>query len=113
MDRRIVNRFIHAGEGSRDEFRSKWAEVIVEMVRFSPRLVLISAGFDAHADDPLANCTLRDADYAWATAAVMEACRSIDAADPPPVISVLEGGYDLVATAASAAAHVQALVAGW
>ena len=48
IDRRIVNRYLHRGPGSRTEFRTKWKEVVEEMERFGPELVIISAGFDAH-----------------------------------------------------------------
>jgi acetoin utilization deacetylase AcuC-like enzyme len=75
---------------------------------FKPDLVIISAGFDAHKADPLANLQLVEADYAWATdelAAIAERHCS------GRLVSALEGGYDLQALAASAASHVQRLMA--
>jgi acetoin utilization deacetylase AcuC-like enzyme len=76
---------------------------------FKPDLVLISAGFDAHTRDPLANLNLVEADFAWATARLMElAGRCCDGR----VVSVLEGGYDLQGLAQSAAAHVVTLMRG-
>jgi acetoin utilization deacetylase AcuC-like enzyme len=76
---------------------------------FQPDLVLISAGFDAHARDPLANQQLEAADFAWATRAILEVarlrCRG-------RVVSSLEGGYDLQALGRSAVAHVEALQGG-
>jgi len=76
---------------------------------FKPDLVLISAGFDAHARDPLANQQLEAADFAWATRAILEVarlrCRG-------RVVSSLEGGYDLQALGRSAVAHVEALQGG-
>lgn len=111
-DRRIVNRYLHAGVGSQEEFRVKWREVIDEMILFRPNLVIISAGFDAHRADPLGNCELDESDYEWATDIVMRACREINEKEPPPVISVLEGGYDIDAIAASALVHVAALSRG-
>ena len=87
----------------------KWREVIDEMILFKPNLVIISAGFDAHHADPLGNCALDELDYEWATDIVMEACEEIDQQRPPPVISVLEGGYDIEAIASSALVHVAAL----
>ena len=66
-------------------------QIIEEMVRFRPELVIISAGFDAHEEDPLADCELLEEDFAWATEVVMEACVRIDPAAPPRCMSVLEG----------------------
>jgi acetoin utilization deacetylase AcuC-like enzyme len=109
VDRRIVDRYLNAGPGSEAQFRIKWREVVEEMIRFRPDLVIISAGFDAHIDDPLGNCALRECDFEWGTDIVMEACLEIDSHSPPPVISVLEGGYNIQAIANSAAAHVASL----
>jgi hypothetical protein len=121
LNRRIVDREIHAGHRSRYEFRIKWREVLFEMVRFKPDLVIISAGFDAHTRDPLADMDLIEEDYDWATRLVMLACRccvstpimenNIDArfSAAVPCLSILEGGYDLQAISKSAAVHVQAL----
>jgi acetoin utilization deacetylase AcuC-like enzyme len=72
-----------------------------------PELVIVSAGFDAHARDPLANLGLVEADYAWVTE------RIADLADRHAggrIVSTLEGGYDLSALASSAAAHVRTLM---
>jgi acetoin utilization deacetylase AcuC-like enzyme len=103
----IVNVPLAPMSGSR-EFRAAMTEIVLPALRrFRPDLLLISAGFDAHADDPLASLRLVEADYEWVTAALMavadECCRG-------RVISTLEGGYDLPALAASAAAHVRALM---
>ena len=73
---------------------------------FAPDLVLISAGFDAHARDPLAHQELEAADFAWATRAILEVARTRSRGR---VVSSLEGGYDLHGLATSAAAHVRAL----
>ena len=71
-------------------------------------MLLISAGFDAHRADPLANLRLEEADYAWATDELLDlASRHCGGR----VVSTLEGGYDLDALAASAAAHVGRLMA--
>ena len=75
---------------------------------FAPDLVMISAGFDAHRLDPLAQQSLEAEDFAWATRAVVEAA----AAAKGRVVSSLEGGYDLDALGRSAAAHVEALARG-
>ena len=103
----IVNVPLAPMSGSR-EFRAAMTEVVLPALRrFRPDLLLISAGFDAHADDPLASLRLVEGDFEWATRALMavadECCRG-------RVISTLEGGYDLPALAASAAAHVRALM---
>ena len=73
------------------------------------QLVIISAGFDAHMRDPLANLNLLEADFAWATRKLMEVA---DKYAQGRVVSVLEGGYDLQGLAGSAAAHVAALMQG-
>jgi acetoin utilization deacetylase AcuC-like enzyme len=76
---------------------------------FAPEFLLISAGFDAHRADPLAQLDLGEADFAWATTALLEAAyRSCGGR----LVSVLEGGYDLAALGRCAAAHVAALMAG-
>jgi acetoin utilization deacetylase AcuC-like enzyme len=89
-------------------FRAAWETTILpQLEAFAPELLIISAGFDAHAADPLAQLRLREADYHWVTQ------RLLDVADricPKRVVSVLEGGYDLNALAASAAAHMRALM---
>jgi acetoin utilization deacetylase AcuC-like enzyme len=68
---------------------------------------LISAGFDAHRNDPLADIRLQTEDYAWITERLVDVARTH--ADGR-VVSTLEGGYDLTALAASASAHVAALL---
>ena len=73
---------------------------------FAPDLILVSAGFDAHARDPLANQRLEAADFAWATRAILEVAR---ARTGGRVVSSLEGGYDLRGLGESAVAHVRAL----
>ena len=75
--------------------------------RFAPEFILISAGFDAHRADPLANLNLTEDDFGWVT---REICTVAQRTCGGRVVSALEGGYDLDALAASAAAHVQALI---
>jgi acetoin utilization deacetylase AcuC-like enzyme len=72
-------------------------------------LVIISAGFDAHARDPLGGLNLVEADFAWATRALMDVA---DKHSDGRVVSVLEGGYDLEGLARSTAAHVMTLMTG-
>ena len=102
----VVNAPLPPGSGSA-AFRAAWERMLPEMAAFKPELLIISAGFDAHAADPLAQLRLREADFAWVTEALLGVA---DAHCPGRVVSVLEGGYDLEALAASAAAHVRALM---
>jgi acetoin utilization deacetylase AcuC-like enzyme len=104
----IVNAPLPPGAGS-EHFRAAWRDTILPALdRFAPELVLISAGFDGHLLDPLANLELGEADYAWVTA---ELKRLAARHAKGRVVSTLEGGYHLEALAASAAAHIQGLMA--
>ena len=94
--------------GSR-EFRAAMSEIVLPALRaFQPDMILISAGFDAHAADPLANLRFTDADYGWATKGLLDVA---DQCCSGRLVSTLEGGYDLEALASSASAHVEALMA--
>jgi acetoin utilization deacetylase AcuC-like enzyme len=105
----IVNAPLRAGDGG-ERFREAFSSVILPRLDgFKPDLVIISAGFDAHARDPLANLNLVEADFAWATAKLMEAA---DKYSGGRVVSVLEGGYDLQGLAQSVAVHVVTLMRG-
>lgn len=105
----IVNAPLRPGDGG-DQFRQAVETVILPRLRdFRPDLVIISAGFDAHMRDPLANLNLTEPDFAWATQKLMEIA---DASAGGRVVSVLEGGYDLEGLSRSAAAHVRALMHG-
>lgn len=89
------------------EMRRAWGDMILPAVDdFAPELIIISAGFDAHADDPLANLNWREDDFRWVTEAI---CEVAESHAQGRVVSTLEGGYDLDALAASGAAHVKAL----
>eukprot|EP01039_Chlorochromonas_danica_P006519 gene6519-7190_t len=114
-DRRIVNRHLHSGPNSRNEFYVKWKEILLEMERFQPQAIFISAGFDAHDDDPLSDIELVDEDFRWITRQILvTALRlSIISGNRVPVISALEGGYDIDAISRSAIAHVNALQEGF
>ena len=104
----IFNAPLRPDSGS-DEFRDAMRSKLFPALRvFDPELILISAGFDAHSDDPLANLHLFEADYAWVT---VELCRIAAEKCSGRIVSTLEGGYDLRALAASVAAHVGALMA--
>jgi acetoin utilization deacetylase AcuC-like enzyme len=104
----IVNVPLKAGDGSQ-EFRAAMTGKILPFIdHFAPELVLISAGFDAHKDDPLGDLNLVEDDYAWVT---MELMKLADQHAAGRVVSVLEGGYNLDALGRSVAAHVWALMA--
>ena len=84
------------------EMRRAWGDTILPAVDdFAPELIIISAGFDAHAADPLANLNWTEEDFVWVTRAI---CEVADAHSQGRVVSTLEGGYDLDALAASTAA---------
>jgi acetoin utilization deacetylase AcuC-like enzyme len=103
----IVNVPLPPRAGSR-QFRMAMSQKILPALdAFRPEMVLISAGFDAHRHDPLAQLLLEEADYVWATEQLVDIARRHAGGR---VVATLEGGYDLPALAASAAAHVRALM---
>ena len=105
--RNVLNVPLRAGSGSR-EFRASYEKLVLPALQaFAPDFVFISAGFDAHRDDPLAELELVESDFFWVTSAICEVARTCCASR---VVSVLEGGYDLEALARSAGAHVRALM---
>jgi acetoin utilization deacetylase AcuC-like enzyme len=88
--------------------RTLYRETVLPHLRaFRPDLLIISAGFDAHSSDPLAQLNWRVEDFAWLT---QELCALAAELCQGRVVSVLEGGYDLPALAASAKAHVEKLL---
>lgn len=103
----IVNCPLRPGDGSA-EFRKAFEDRILPALRgFKPELLFISAGFDAHARDPLAQLRLGDTDYAWVTRELVRVAAECCAGR---VISTLEGGYDLTALAVGVELHVKALM---
>lgn len=103
----ILNRPLSAGAGA-EEFRSAYGdEIFPALEAFQPHFILISAGFDGHHADPLANLGLREADFEWVTSEIV---RIANRHCEGRVVSALEGGYDLSALAMSARAHVRALM---
>ena len=99
----IVNAPLRPGEGSA-AFRAAWSgRILPALAAFDPELLVISAGFDAHRADPLAELRLETEDFAWITAQLVGVAGG-------RVVSVLEGGYDLEALAAASAVHVRALM---
>ncbi|HEY1933606.1 MAG TPA: histone deacetylase family protein [Acetobacteraceae bacterium] len=103
----VINVPLRPGDGSA-AFRAAWGnDILPELDRFAPGLLIISAGFDAHKADPLAQLRLETTDFAWITD---ELVRLAERHCDGRVVSVLEGGYDLDALAASAAVHVRGLM---
>ncbi len=103
----IVNIPLMANSASAD-LRRAWQQDIEPALReFQPQLILISAGFDAHYLDPLAELNFNEDDYAWLTQQILTVAK--DCCEGR-VVSMLEGGYNLPALAASVAAHVKALM---
>lgn len=92
------------GAFMRREYQNK---AFPRLREFKPELIIISAGFDAHADDPLASLEWQTDDFAWVTA---EICALAKELCDGRVVSTLEGGYDLNALSASVLAHVQELM---
>jgi acetoin utilization deacetylase AcuC-like enzyme len=106
-DNNVVNVPLRAGSGSA-EFRAAWSERILPMLDdFAPELVIVSAGFDAHRADPLAQLEVETEDFVWLTEELLAIA---DRHAQGRLVSVLEGGYDLNALAESAATHVQSLM---
>jgi acetoin utilization deacetylase AcuC-like enzyme len=105
----IVNAPLRAGDGG-EVFRQAFETALLpRLSAFRPDLIIISAGFDAHWRDPLANINLTEADFAWATQKLMDLA---DRHGGGRIVSVLEGGYDFEGLARSAAAHVATLMRG-
>ncbi len=103
----IVNVPLRQGADGR-EFRTAYEKVILPALRaFSPEILFISAGFDGHAEDPLAGLKLTEPDYVWVTKELMGVAQN---ACEGRIVSTLEGGYDLGALARSASAHVATLM---
>jgi acetoin utilization deacetylase AcuC-like enzyme len=100
-----INRPVAAGSGEGAWLPLLENEILPAAAEFDPQLVLISAGFDAHRDDPLAECRLTASSFGRMAALVRDAAAGWDA----PVGAVLEGGYDLEALAESVAATMEAL----
>jgi acetoin utilization deacetylase AcuC-like enzyme len=105
----IVNAPLRPGDDG-EAFRGAFENRILPRLRdYKPELVIISAGFDAHRRDPLANINLNENDFVWVTQQLMDVA---DQCAGGRVVSVLEGGYDLQALGNSVAAHVTTLMTG-
>ncbi|AAV93570.1 histone deacetylase family protein [Ruegeria pomeroyi] len=103
----IVNIPLAPGTGGAEMRAAYMAQAFPRLRAFKPELIIISAGFDAHQDDPLANLNWSTADFAWLTA---ELCALAQELCQGRIVSTLEGGYDLNALAAATRAHVQELI---
>lgn len=102
----ILNVPLRQGSGSAAMRAAYCTEILPAVAKWKPNLILLSAGFDAHQDDPLAGLEWQTDDYAWLTHQICDlAAECCDGR----VVSCLEGGYDLPALAASVAAHVGVL----
>ena len=102
----ILNLPLAEGAGGA-EMRAAWQPALARVADFAPDLIVISAGFDAHARDPLAGLAWQTGDFAWLTRAICDLARETCGGR---VVSTLEGGYDLDALAQASAAHVLALM---
>jgi len=103
----IVNAPLRAGDEG-EQFRDAMSSVVLKRLdAFAPDLIIVSAGFDAHRRDPLAQLGLVEADFAWATRQLLDVAEKRSGGR---LVSVLEGGYDLDALGKSVAAHVSALM---
>ena len=103
----VVNLPLDPGAGSA-AFRSIWEhQGIPALLAFQPELIIVSAGFDAHRADPLAQLQLDTTDFGWITDQLLAVAGAVCRGR---LVSVLEGGYDLKALAASSALHVRRLL---
>ena len=105
----IVNAPLRPGDGGEQFKAALESRILPRLAAFGPELIIMSAGFDAHTRDPLANLQFVEDDFAWATRKVMDVAAKTAQGR---VVSVLEGGYDLQGLSQSAAAHVIALMRG-
>lgn len=103
---RMVNVPLPAGTDGKSYRKAVDAEFRPALESFRPQMVFVSAGFDAHADDPLAQLGLVEEDYVWTTRFIMEIAERFAQGR---IVSSLEGGYQLDALAESAAAHIRTL----
>lgn len=105
----ILNVALDAGDGGEAFQEAMTTLILPRLNAFKPDLIIISAGFDAHWRDPLANLNLTEQDFALATREVMDIA---DRHCEGRIVSVLEGGYDLKGLGGSVAAHVDELMRG-
>ncbi|MCA0305323.1 MAG: histone deacetylase family protein [Proteobacteria bacterium] len=103
----VVNVPLPGGAGGA-QFRAAWEQRILPALDgFAPQLLVLSAGFDAHVDDPLAGLEVETTDFMWLTEAFRDIARQHAGGR---IVSVLEGGYDLGALADAVSSHLQVLM---
>ena len=102
----ILNIPLKAGTNSR-EFFASYNKVYDKLNEFKPEFILLSAGFDAHKSDPLANINLESKDYYTLTKEIIKIAKQVSG---NKIVSILEGGYNLAAIQESAKYHVEALL---
>lgn len=103
----VLNMPLPPGSGGAEMRRVYESEAFPRLKEFNPELIIVSAGFDAHANDPLAQLYWKVEDFAWLT---QQICAIAAECCDGKVVSVMEGGYDLAGLAASAKAHVDELM---
>lgn len=98
----IVRELVETGLSSRESWKQAWrGRLLPAIERFRPEIILVSAGFDAHENDPQGMTRLKDEDYTWITRELLRI--------QPRIVSALEGGYSLPDTARCARLHAEAL----
>ena len=102
----ILNIPLKSGTNS-EEFFDSYKKIYTKLNEFKPEFILLSAGFDAHKNDPLANINLESKDYYMLTKEIMKIAKQIC---DNKIVSILEGGYNLAAIQESAKYHVEALL---
>ena len=105
-DKAILNQPLRAGMDGQDVLEA-WAPLLQALEKAGPDLIIISAGFDAHINDPLASIEMQSSDFYEVTSRIVALA---DKTAQGRVISLLEGGYDLDARAKSAHYHLKALM---
>ena len=103
----IFNEPLASGSGTTELQSAMKERILPALEEFSPELILISAGFDAHAEDPLASLRFTEDDYVWITTQLMAIAKKYS---DNRIVSSLEGGYNLSALASSVGAHVRTLM---
>jgi acetoin utilization deacetylase AcuC-like enzyme len=102
----VINVPLSWGSGGREVRAAFENSILPDLKTFAPDLIIVSAGFDAHRDDPLAGLNFLEEDYAWMTSRLVEQAQT---SARGRVVSCLEGGYDLDALGRSVVAHARAL----
>lgn len=103
----VVDAPLKSGAGSKEFREAIETHWLPRIAAFEPQLIMISAGFDAHQADDMANLNLVDRDYHWITRRL---CEQADKTAEGRIVSSLEGGYDLHALARSVEAHLKAFL---